>query len=499
MYFIVSVQLPVPPWFKEGSSRKVCVLGDIILDEYLEGKVTRISPEAPVPIHLVTETTRRAGGAANAALNIQRVGGEAMLVGVWGADDAANDLNRLLRDQCIDTSHVLIDTNRPTIRKTRISADRQQMVRIDWEKIQPIAAEIEEALLERISSQSFDALLMSDYGKGGLSASFISKAIEIATKSNIKVIIDPKGVEYQTYQGAYLITPNRMEACLALGLDPLGAHDREELAKGLQEKFGLRNILLTLGSEGMYFYPEKGSSDGELYLAAETQEVFDVSGAGDTVAAVYSLAVAHDIPTNDAMCYANLAAGRVVAKWGTQPIEAEELLEAIQRYTGSFQESKYSTNYKIKTLNELQVAMGEQGSRPKKVVFTNGCFDLFHAGHLTYLEKARSHGDILVVAVNTDESVSRLKGDKRPIIGCEQRMRLLAGLECVDFVFSFSEDTPSKVIKALQPDVLIKGADYKIEEIAGGDFVQSYGGRVDTIEMVPGVSSSYIIDKIQQS
>ena len=490
-------QLSIPPWLQEHTPKRVCVLGDIILDEYLEGKVTRISPEAPVPVHLVTNTIRRAGGAANAALNIQRVGGEAVLVGVWGADDAAKDLNKLLREQNIDTSHILIDTHRPTIRKTRITANKQQMVRVDWEKITPIAPDIEESLLERISSQSFDALLMSDYGKGGLSTSFITKAIETATKAGAKVIVDPKGIDYQFYKGAYLITPNRNEACLALGLDPLGVYDRTELAKGLQEKFGLKNVLLTLGSEGMYFYPEPGSSDKDVYLPAETQEVFDVSGAGDTVAAVYSLAVAYDVPTHDAMCYANLAAGRVVAKWGTQPVEASELLEAIQLYTGiQAVGSKFSSKQKVRALSDIRGVIQPPSARSKKVVFTNGCFDLMHAGHVSYLEKARSLGDMLVVAVNSDDSVSRLKGKNRPIVPCEQRMQVLAALGCVDFVFSFSEDTPEEVIKELQPDVLIKGADYKISEIAGADFVQSYGGRVDTIEMVAGVSTSDIIKKI---
>ena len=493
----VNNQLSLPPWFEDKNPKRVCVLGDIILDEYLEGKVTRISPEAPVPVHLVTNTTRRAGGAANAALNIQRVGGEAMLVGVWGADDAANDLNKLLREQSIDTSNVLIDTHRPTIRKTRITADKQQMVRVDWEKVTPIAEDIEAELLGRISSNLFDALLMSDYGKGGLSPSFIAKAIAVATKAGSKVIVDPKGVDYHHYKGAYLITPNRMEACLALGLDPLGVYDRRDLAQGLQEKYGLKNILLTLGSEGMYFYPEPGSSDKDLYLPAQTQEVFDVSGAGDTVAAVYTLSVAYNVPTRDAMCYANLAAGKVVAKWGTQPVEASELLDAVQFYTGNQKtDSKFSSKPKIKTLNDLTSLLKPPATRSKKVVFTNGCFDLIHAGHVDYLEKARSLGDTLIVAVNSDESVSRLKGKNRPIVPCDQRMKVLAALGCVDYVFSFSEDTPEDVIKSIKPDVLIKGADYKINEIAGADFVQSYGGRVDTVEMVAGVSTTDIVKKI---
>lgn len=481
------------PWIRKRKKFRVAIVGDVILDEYLDGKVTRISPEAPVPIHLVNKSTHSAGGAANVARNIQLVGGQALIFGGWGSDDGAAKLRSILQSDGIDISQMIELHDRPTIRKTRISANNQQLVRIDWERVLPIADQDQESIFQKLSRSEFDALLLSDYGKGCLTPTAIKKFIELGKSRGVPIIVDPKGRDFTRYTGATVITPNRQEAILALDLDPSDPIEKKKLAQNLLDRYAIDNVLITLGPDGMLL---KGRSGSEIYLGARAREVYDVSGAGDTVVALIALSLAAKASWNDALQCANAGAGRVVEKRGTQPITRRELEEALERQHLDSATNRFDTHEKVVDIPQLLQIIGEQGERTRKVVFTNGCFDLLHAGHVTYLERARAKGDFLVVGINSDESIRRIKGASRPIVALEHRARVLAGLACIDAVVPFSEDTPKELIEAIVPDVLVKGADWSVDKIIGGDTVTKAGGRVENIELVPGLSTSQIIERI---
>lgn len=494
------------PWLGSGRIPRVAVVGDVILDEYLEGEVSRISPEAPVPVHLVTRTYQVPGGAANTARNIKLAGGDVVLLSVVGRDEAGVQLRSLLEKDKIDGNHLLTVEDRPTIRKTRITANSHQLVRVDWEQGHPITEEAQGRILAGLEAVSFDALLISDYGKGALPAPLLRKMIGLAKQRGVPVVVDPKGRDYGRYLHATLITPNRKEACEALGLDPLNHHTGEELGRELQRVFGLENVLVTLGAKGMLLVPEPAAeSTAAIHLPAIAREVFDVSGAGDTVVAIMTLCLAAGATMGQGMHIANTAAAIVVGKWGTQPVELGEL-EAALRERPEPKKKFFSSTAKITNVETLRQVIKGVGQRTKKVVFTNGCFDILHSGHVTYLEEARALGDILVVGMNTDESVRALKGAARPIVSLEHRMRVLAGLGCVDFVVPFGQSTPLELIEALVPDVLVKGGDYDKDApagtpkaIVGADVVRKAGGRVETITLVEGQSTTNIVAKMDPS
>lgn len=482
------------PWefVNSKSPVRIAVVGDLILDEYLEGYVKRISPEAPVPVHLVKGRTMTAGGAANVARNIQLAGGQAVLFGVLGKDEAARSLKGILQEDRVDISQLVEDPSRPTIRKMRVTSSRQQMVRIDWEESTSVSYEFQQELLTRLKKSDCDLILLSDYAKGCLTQEFIAEVISYGKSSGKKVLVDPKGRDYHRYQGASLITPNKSEALEALGLDSLSEEPGDQLAHQLIESFGFESVLVTLGEKGMVGLPSKGSQC--FQLSARTREVFDVSGAGDTVVGIMALAMGSGLELEEAMNYANVAAGLVVEKWGTQPVFADELKSAIR---SEDPHRAYSSLGKMTSRKQLRTLLGPRSSRQKSFVFTNGCFDILHAGHVSYLEAARALGDRLVVAVNSDASLQRLKGDTRPIIPEDQRMAVLAGLGCVDYVVCFDEDTPLQIIGELQPDILVKGADYEVSEIVGADSVIAAGGQVQQIAFVDGLSTSNIIERIK--
>lgn len=483
------------PW--EDHKVRVAVIGDLIIDEYLDGTVNRISPEAPVPIHQVKGSRLTAGGAANVARNVQLAGGTAIIMGVWGNDQGAHQLNEILTQDGIDTSRVIVDHRRPTTRKTRITAGNHQIARIDWETTAPISAELQAQLISNLRTIDVDAMVVSDYGKGVLPPEFLTQIFTIARAKNIPTVVDPKGKDFAKYQGAYLITPNRKEAMEALGLDQPDNINKESLAEELKHRYHLQHVMITLGAEGMYCLFESNSeSSTSYYLPAQAREVYDVSGAGDTVAAIMALGIGAKADIQTAMRAANTAAGKVVEKWGTQPILWEELKELWE------QEASHHTNFqgtagKIVTRETIRRILGQRGKRAHRVVFTNGCFDILHAGHISYLEAARAKGDLLMIGLNSDDSVRRLKGLQRPIIPCDERARLLAALACVDYVVQFDEDTPLELIEFVEPDVLVKGADWKVSEIVGADSVLSGGGRVEAITFVEGLSTSNIIKHIQ--
>jgi D-beta-D-heptose 7-phosphate kinase/D-beta-D-heptose 1-phosphate adenosyltransferase len=346
-------------------------------------------------------------------------------------------------------------------------------------------------------------MLISDYGKGALPISMLSNLMQLAKKRGVPAVVDPKGRDFSKYLHASLITPNRKEACDALNLDPSSDYSGEDLGRRLQRTFGLQNVLVTMGPKGMVLVPPADSGEAAIELPATAREVYDVSGAGDTVVAVMTLSMAAKAPMQDAMYVAQTAAALVVAKWGTQPIQLQELEDALRERPDP-RRHVYSSQGKVTTKEALIHVIKEPQSRNKKVVFTNGCFDLLHAGHITYLEEARSLGDLLVIGVNTDDSVGTLKGKNRPIVALEHRMRLLAALGCVDYVVPFGEERPDELIAFLIPDVLVKGADYdkdakagQARHIAGSEVVKEHGGRVETIALVPGLSTSSIVARIQ--
>ncbi len=484
------------PWSVDAAT-SIAIVGDLILDEYLIGSVNRISPEAPVPVHLVTSSYATAGGAANVARNVQLVGGQALLFGFVGDDEAGRKLRQILDADQISTTHLLASKDRPTVRKTRVASGSQQIVRIDWERVHPISKEQQQQLLRKLEQTKFQALVISDYGKGALPEAFVKDLIQLAAQRGVPSIVDPKGRDFQRYHGAFLVTPNRREACDGLGVDPQESWQKEDLAARLQESYGIQNVLITLGAEGMYLRPDpKGPLQKPVFITAQPRKVFDVSGAGDCVVAMMAMALAakQDLPT--AMHLANLAAGRVVEKWGTQPITRAELEEELRDHGAERRAA--STADKIISLSHLLPRLSAPGKRQARVVFTNGCFDLLHAGHVTYLEACKARGDVLVVGINSDASVARLKGKDRPIQAFANRARVLAALACVDYVVEFTQDTPAEMIAAIVPDVLIKGADYQTDAIVGADVVRAHGGIVETVALVPGVSTSDIVKKIKK-
>ncbi len=487
------------PWINNSSPVRIAVIGDIILDEYLDGTVSRISPEAPVPVHLVKQTSHSAGGSANAARNISLVGAKASLFGVCGKDDAADILFKLLETDGVDTQSVICVHDRPTNRKTRISASHQQMIRVDWERIHALEAEYQERLLNGLRSSDFDAILISDYGKGLLPRELLANIFSVARERKIPCVVDPKGVDFSRYQGCTVMTPNLRECYVALGLDEDCGLSAEHLGQRLQEQFELNDVLVTMGPQGMFFVP-KDKAKAPIYKKAQAKEVFDVSGAGDTVAAVLAVGLASQIPTETVLTLATLAAGIVVGKWGTQAITAEELHKAalIDGAGHNATHSALSTSKIVLRENVSDLAAKLHASTAQ-VVFTNGCFDILHAGHVDYLEKAKMLGDLLVVGVNTDDSISQIKGPKRPIVTLEHRMRLLSALACVDYVIPFPETTPLNLIESLSPDILVKGADYKEDDIVGAQHVRSKGGSVKTIELVPGLSTSLILARLSST
>lgn len=460
----------------------VLVVGDVMLDRYWHGATSRISPEAPVPVVRVEQHEDRPGGAANVALNLAALGAPAFLVGVTGEDEAAGSLTDSLNAVGVATRFQRI-AGQPTIVKLRVMSRHQQLLRVDFEEpfrtdAAALAADVE-ALLEHVR-----VLVLSDYGKGALQNH--QALIQAARQRNIPVLADPKGKDFSIYRGASLITPNLSEFEAIVGR----CHDDNELvAKGLAllAELDLGALLVTRGEHGMTLLRPGHAA---LHLPARAREVFDVTGAGDTVISTLAgaLAAGEDLP--QAVALANLAAGIVVGKLGTAAISAPELRRAVQREQGS--------ERGVLSLEQLLLAIEDARAHGEKIVFTNGCFDILHAGHVSYLEQARAQGDRLIVAINDDASVTRLKGPGRPINSVDRRMAVLAGLGAVDWVTSFSEDTPERLLQQVRPDVLVKGGDYSVEGVVGGDLVRAYGGEVRVLGLVPNSSTTAIVEKIRE-
>ncbi|WP_263261287.1 bifunctional D-glycero-beta-D-manno-heptose-7-phosphate kinase/D-glycero-beta-D-manno-heptose 1-phosphate adenylyltransferase HldE [Pseudomonas sp. RIT-PI-S] len=459
----------------------VLVVGDVMLDRYWHGGTSRISPEAPVPVVRVEQIEDRPGGAANVALNIAALGAPASLVGVTGEDEAAESLAASLRAAGVKAQFQRI-SHQPTIVKLRVMSRHQQLLRIDFEEpfaTDPVQLGSDvEALLAGVK-----VLVLSDYGKGALQNHQV--LINAARQRGIPVLADPKGKDFSRYKGASLITPNLSEFEAIVGRC---ADEAELVAKGAQlmAELELGALLVTRGEHGMTLLRPGHPA---LHLPARAREVFDVTGAGDTVISTLAAAIAAGEELPQAVALANLAAGIVVGKLGTAAISAPELRRAISREQGS--------ERGVLTLEQLLLAIDDARAHHEKIVFTNGCFDILHAGHVTYLEQARAQGDRLVVAINDDASVAALKGPGRPINSVDRRMAVLAGLGAVDWVVSFAEGTPENLLRHVKPDVLVKGGDYSVDQVVGADIVKGYGGTVKVLGLVENSSTTAIVEKIR--
>ncbi|WP_024328257.1 bifunctional D-glycero-beta-D-manno-heptose-7-phosphate kinase/D-glycero-beta-D-manno-heptose 1-phosphate adenylyltransferase HldE [Thioalkalivibrio sp. ALR17-21] len=462
---------------------RVLVAGDLMLDRYWHGATDRISPEAPVPVVHVRDIEQRPGGAGNVALNLAALGGRPDLVGVTGDDTAASDLSALLEEAGV-RCHFRRRSGAATITKLRVISRHQQLIRLDFEDGFPgatagdLLADFEPLLSD------CQVVVLSDYAKGALRDP--QPLIRAARAAGRPVLVDPKGTDFSAYRGASLVTPNLAELEAVAGPCPDTAA-LERAATGLLREHGIEALLVTRGAEGMtLFRPDRPP----VHQPARAREVFDVTGAGDTVIATLAAAVAAGETLEDAMHLANLAAGIVVGKLGTATVSPYELRAARHEPEGA--------DRGVLSRAGLMAALERARAAGERIVMTNGCFDLLHAGHVAYLEQARARGDRLVVAVNDDASVQRLKGAGRPVTPLEGRMAVLAGLAAVDWVVPFAEDTPAELIGEILPDVLVKGGDYRPEEIAGYDAVTAGGGRVEVLDFVDGCSTSAVMERIRQ-
>jgi len=481
----------IESFFSHAGSIRTLVIGDLMLDEYLWGKAERISPEAPVQVVDVQSEDIRLGGAGNVVNNLVTLGCRVAVCSVIGCDDNGSLLQDMFTRMGVATAALFAEPGRRTGKKTRVIAAHQQIVRIDRESRELITAESEEAIiafLEREGS-SFQVFVVSDYLKGVLTARVLQAIISIGRSKGIPVVIDPKGSDYSKYRGATIITPNRKEAEQAAGMPIADEASLRAAAAALLAQLQLAALLITRSEAGMSLFRADGAT---LHIPTVAREVYDVTGAGDTVLAVLSLGLASGMALEEAAALANAAAGIAVGKLGTSTVTAAEILAEVAS-------GHKDSDNKIKNLDVLDVIIAAEKANGRKIVFTNGCFDLLHVGHVKYLQKARSFGDILVLGLNSDASIRRLKGDKRPLIGQEERAHILAALDCIDYVVIFDEDTPLRLITALKPSVLVKGGDYTLDGVVGREVVEAAGGRVELVTFVDGKSTSNIIEKILQN
>lgn len=464
------------------SGARVLVVGDVMLDRYFFGDVSRISPEAPVPVVKIRNIEERLGGAANVALNIASLGANVTLLSVVGSDEAGQLLTLLLTRSSIDAK-LHVDDQIDTTVKLRVLGEQQQLLRIDFESSpthEVLSAQFVEFLQRVVEC---DVVVLSDYGKGGMT--HVAEMIRVARDKGKTVLIDPKGSDWKRYAGASVITPNRAELRDVVGLWT----SEEDLAlrvDRLRADLRLGALLLTRSEEGMSLF----DADGVCHESTRAREVFDVSGAGDTVIATLAVLLASGASLSESMRWANRAAGIVVAKLGTTSVTLKELQETSNYHA--------STRRGVVTETELLQLVRETQASGGRIVMTNGCFDILHPGHVKYLELAKALGDRLIVAVNDDDSIRRLKGKKRPINPLAARMQMLSALIAVDWVVPFPEDTPERLICCILPDILVKGGDYRSDEVAGSSCVQAAGGMVKILEFMPGHSTSKLIEKINQ-
>lgn len=464
---------------------KILVIGDLMIDHYLWGSCERISPEAPVQVVRITSETAVLGGAGNVISNLRALGAEVGVISVLGDCETSKELTNLLKEIGIDSKYLIVQKNRVASKKSRIIAAQQQVLRYDRESYNEISIESQNYFLESFSTivNNYDIVLMSDYGKGVLTFDLTQSLISVANKANKKVLVDPKGLDYSKYKGAYLLTPNKKEAAEATQIPINDDESLTQAIKQLKIECDLDISLITLSDQGIAIYDDTLRTHPTV-----AREVFDVTGAGDTVLASMGFALACGYQIDEAVKFSNLAAGVVVGKIGS----ATATLNEIIVYESSL--NKSGSDAHIKTLEEIAILSSELKKRGKKIIFTNGCFDILHAGHVHYLEVAKSYGDVLILGVNTDRSVRELKGAGRPINKQLDRAYILAALEVVDYVVMFDEDTPYNLIKAVEPHILVKGGDYKGQVVVGEDIAD----ELKLVSLVDGKSTTKTIEKIQR-
>lgn len=480
---------------RELGSPVVVVVGDAMLDRYLFGETSRISPEAPIPVVRVLRDEERAGGAASVAMNARALGARVRMVGYQGTDAAGSSLRRLLEVAGIDTSAIVAVPGRPTTQKTRVVAEgrshrnRQQVVRVDHEDTTDYPADAEAHLMaayEKVLAGA-DAVIVSDYAKGVLSPRVTRFVIDRARDVGVPVLVDPKGSDYARYRGATIVTPNRPETAQATGIEPRDRESTFAAGRRLLELTGVEAAVVTLDKDGIAIVTRAGQ---EEIVPTTPREVYDVTGAGDVVIATLGVALGDKLPLSCAVHLANVAAGVEVSKVGAVPVTRDEILEALG-------ETQPASN-RVVPLATLVEDLAEVRRSGRSVVFTNGCFDVLHAGHVRYLAAARREGDVLVVGLNSDASVRRLKGEGRPVNGQDDRAEVLAALASVNYVVVFDDDTPLETIRSVQPDVLVKGEDWRDKGVVGREVVEARGGRVVLAPLVPGRSTTSIVEKIRK-
>lgn len=470
----------------KNKSPKILVIGDLMIDQYLWGSCDRISSEAPVQVIDINSKTTVLGGAGNVANNLMKLGAKVDVISVIGNCDISIELKNLLSSIGIDSKYLFFQKNRISSKKTRIIASQQQVVRYDLESSDDIDSEIQGIIIDTFNNivQNYEVILLSDYGKGVLTNKLTKTLIKIANKNKKKVLVDPKGIDYLKYKNAYLLTPNKKEASIATNINIENDTSLTKAIKELKLMCNLEVSLITLSEHGIAIF------DTELRShPTNVKEVFDVTGAGDTVLASLGFVIACGFDIDEAVKFANLAGGVVVGKIGSATATLNEILE----YESNF--NKSSIDKHIKTAIEIDKLCDEFKLKGKKIVFTNGCFDILHAGHVIFLEKAKNFGDLLILGLNSDRSVQALKGKGRPINNQDDRAYILAALEVVDYVVIFDDDTPYELIKLIKPHTLVKGADYAGKEVVGQDIVD----ELRLVEYIDGKSSTQTIEKIKHS
>jgi D-beta-D-heptose 7-phosphate kinase/D-beta-D-heptose 1-phosphate adenosyltransferase len=475
---------------RAGNIEVLCV-GDIMLDKFVYGSVDRISPEAPIPVLRIEREDSMLGGAGNVVRNLLSLGANARFCGLVGEDEAGRTVAGLLNEDDHCCANLLMEAGRPTSEKTRFMASNQQMLRADQETVAPLSQELQDSLLLDVAESlgSANVMVLSDYGKGVLEGETPIHLINLAKKAGIAVVVDPKGNDYSKYRGVTLVTPNRKELAEASRMKCDNDAAIVAAARHIIETCGIENVLATRSQDGMTLVTQDGNV---VHLPTQAREVFDVSGAGDTVVASLALALSLKASLSEGAKLANVAAGIVVAKIGTATVYGEELIEALHHQDLSEAEAK------ILTRDSAKDRVQRWQAQDKTVGFTNGCFDLLHPGHISLLKQSASQCDKLIVGLNSDASVQRLKGPERPVQNEMARATVLSSLACVDMVVIFDEDTPLELLSSLLPDVLVKGADYTIDQVVGADLIQQNGGRVFLAQLEDGFSTTNTVNKMKK-
>jgi D-beta-D-heptose 7-phosphate kinase/D-beta-D-heptose 1-phosphate adenosyltransferase len=466
--------------------RRILVAGDLILDRYLWGDVERTSPEAPVPVVKLRDRTTGLGGAANVVSNLTALGARPSVIGVLGDDEEALAFRQHLRELGVGAAGLLVDRERPTTVKTRVMALGQQLIRLDSEATEPLPRALQQRLLKRFRKalSAAEVVVLSDYDKGVLAGGVCEKMISLARRAKKTVVVDPKGIDYRKYKGATVIKPNRKEARAAAGVEIDSLESLGRAARVLLRQTGAEAIVVSRSGEGASVYQRRHAA---THISSQARDVYDEAGCGDSFVAAMSLALAAGASFADATRLGNAAGSVVVGKLGVADVEPHELLQALQ---------PGGATHKLRSGAQMAREIEARRAAGKRVVLTNGCFDLIHLGHIKFLEQARRLGDALAVAINSDRSVRALKGPPRPVLGEEERISILASLDTVDYIVVFDEKTPERLLRQVRPDILVKGKDLAPEEIVGREIVEAYGGKVVSLPQLGEVTTDAVVERI---